>query len=230
MYEVSKCAPQEALRDLDRAFKNFFRGIKKDTKIGFPKFKRKGYNDSFRLTGTIRVFEKSVQLPRMGRLRLKEKPAIVGRILSVTVSRKANRWFVSFTVEQEKPQPPPVSGSRIGVDLGVRTLATLSDGTQFDNPGPLTKRLRKLRRLSKQISRKQLGSKNRRKAVIRLSQLHWRISNIRKDRLHKITTHLAKNHSQIVIETLNVTEMVRNKRLRRAIFDVGFFEFRRQLE
>jgi putative transposase len=230
MYEVSKCAPQQALRDLDKAFTNFLRGRKNGTKIGFPKFKKKGHHDSFRLEGSIRMLDKAVRLPRLGRLRLKEALQIQGRILSATVSRKANRWFISFIVEQKKLKPPPVIGPRIGVDLGIVSLATLSDGTVFANPRALSSRFRKLRRLSRQVSRKQKGSKNRRKAVIRLARLYWRISNIRKDTLHKVTTYLAKNHSQIVIEDLGVKGMMKNKRLRRVIADLGMFEFRRQLK
>jgi putative transposase len=229
MYEVSKCAPQEALRDLDKAFASFWRGRKKN-QIGFPKFKKKGRNDSFRLYGSIRVFEKTVQLPRLGRLRLKEEPQIQGRILSATVSRKADRWFVSFCTEEEEIIPSLVTGPRIGVDLGITSLATLSDGTVFDNPRALPRMLRKLRRLSRQLSRKEKGSNNRRKAILRLARLHWHISNIRLDRIHKVTSYLAKNHSQIVIEDLYIKGMMKNKRISRAIADVGLSELRRQLK
>ena len=230
MYEVSKCAPQEALRDLHKAFTNFWRGRKKGKKVGFPKFKKKGRHDSFKLLGTIRLFEKSVQLPRIGKLRLKEKPDVIGRILSATISRKANRWFISFTVEQERSEPVLIEGPKVGVDLGIKSLATLSCGTVFENPRPLPRKLRKLRRLSRQVSRKQKGSKNHQKAVIRLSMLHWRISNTRLDCLHKLTTYLAKNHSQIIIEDLNIQGMMKNKHLSQVLADVSFSEFRRQLE
>ena len=230
MYELSKCAPQEALEDLERAFANFWRGRKKGVKIGFPKFKKKGHHESFRLKGTIKIFEKEVQLPRLGRIRLKEKPEILGRILSATVSRKADHWFVSFCVEQEIPIPSPINGPSIGVDLGINKLATLSDGSVFENPRSLHQNLRKLRRLAKQLSKKEKGLKNRRKAIIRLARKYWRVRNIRVDILHKITTYLANNHSQIFIEDLYVQGLMKNKRLSREISDVGFFEFRRQLE
>jgi putative transposase len=229
MYQVSKCAPQEALRDLDKAFANFWRGKKNGIKIGFPKFKKKGQKDSFRLYGTIRVYQKATQLPRLGLLRLKEEPRINGRILSVTVSRQAERWFVSFTVEQELPLPVPIQGPGIGVDLGISSLATLSNGTSFENPRALSSKIRKLRRLSRQVSRKPKGSHNRRKAVIRLRRLHWRISNIRRDAIHKLTTYLAKNHGQIVVENLRIESMMKNRWLSRAIADVSFYELRRQL-
>ncbi|MFX1540471.1 MAG: RNA-guided endonuclease InsQ/TnpB family protein [Promethearchaeota archaeon] len=230
MYEVSKCAPQEALRDLDKAFANFWRRRKKNLEVGFPKFKKKGQNDSFRLYGSIRLFEKAVQLPRLGRLRLKEVTNVRGRILSATVSRKADRWFVSFNVEQEHFTKPRIIGSKIGVDVGITSLATLSDGIMFDNPQGLPRKLRKLRRLSRQVSRKQKRSRNRQKAVIKLARLHWRISNVRKDALHKLTTYLAKNHSHIVIEDLCVKGLMKNQQLNRAIADVSFYEIRRQLE
>ncbi|MHA1587312.1 MAG: RNA-guided endonuclease InsQ/TnpB family protein [Candidatus Thorarchaeota archaeon] len=232
MYEVSKCAPQEALRDLERAFKNFYRGLKSGKRVGFPRFKKRGVHDSFRLTGTFRFVDRMIQLPRLGRIRLKEKRKsyFKGRVLSATVTRRANRWYVSVTVEMEIAIPEPPSGGPVGVDLGVKTLATLSNGTTYSNPRILEKKLKKLRRLSKSLSRKKRGSKNRERARLGLARLHLRIFNIRQDTLHKITTYLAKNHSQIVIEDLYVSGMLRNRKLSRVIADVGFYEFRRQLE
>ncbi len=232
MYETSKCAPQEALRDLHRAFQNFYRGLKSGKKIGFPRFKRRGVRDSFRLTGIIKFHERAIQLPRIGTVRIKEMRKIYysGRILSVTVRRRANRWFVSVTVEEDLLDPQPVRGAPVGVDLGVKTLATLSDGNTFANPRALGRRLRKLRQLSKNLSRKQKGSKNREKAKLRLAKMYLRVFNIRQDTLHKLTTYLAKSHGKVVIEDLLVSGMLKNRRLARAIADVGFYEFRRQLE
>ena len=232
MYETSKCAPQEALRDLHRAFQNFYRGLKTGKKVGFPRFKRKGIRDSFRLTGIIKFHERAIQLPRLGKIRLKEKRKIYyrGRILSATVRRRATKWFVSVSVEEDILNPVSNTGTAVGVDLGVNTLATLSDGTTFANPHALRKRLRKLRKLSKSLSQKQKGSKNREKAKQRLAKMYLRIFNIRQDTLHKATTYLAKSHSKVVIEDLCVSGMLKNRRLARAIADVGFYEFRRQLE
>jgi len=229
MYDVSKCVAESALRDLEKAFVNFWRSSKNGIKIRFPKFKKKGRNDRFRLYGSIRVIEKAVQLPRIGSVRLKELPQIHGRILSATISRKADRWFVSLCVEQEIPSPPQITGERIGVDLGVRSLATLSNGRKIENPQALLRKLRKLRRYSRKVSKKKRGSKNHTKAIIRLARLHWRISNIRKDALHKTTTYLAKNHSQIIIENLGIKGMMKEQKISRAITDMGWGEFRRQL-
>ncbi|AEJ42019.1 RNA-guided endonuclease InsQ/TnpB family protein [Alicyclobacillus acidocaldarius] len=229
MYEVSKCAPQEALRDLDRAFQHFFRGLKEGRRVGFPRFKKKGRDDSFRLTGSIRVLDNAIQLPRLGRIRLKEKPHVEGRILSATVKREADRWYVSLSAETEIPDPVPPSGEPVDVDLGVSWFLTLSDGTKIEAPKPLARYLRRLRRLSKRHSRKKPGSRNRRKSALALARLHRKIRNIRQDFLHKVTTELAKTKRVIVIEDLHVRGMVQNRTLARAISDVGFGEFRRML-
>ena len=200
--------------------------------MGFPQFKKKGVRDSFRLTGTIRFEGRKIQLPRIGKVRVKEKRDVycIGRILSATIRRRADCWFVSVTVEEQVSDPTPPNGQEVGVDLGVRALATLSDGTVIANPRALGRNLRKLKQHSKNLSRKCKGSKNREKAKLKLARTYLRIFNIRQDTLHKLTTYLAKNHSKVVIEDLCVSGMMRNHRLAGAIGDVGFYEFRRQLE
>lgn len=232
MYEVSKCIPQEALRNLDNAYGLCRMAKKAGRKARLPKFKKKGRaRDAFAFTtGAIRAEGTYVVLPRMGRVRIKEPAVLDGRILRATVTRDADRWFVSFTVEQEVPDPQPPAGSAVGVDLGVSRLATLSDGCVFENPKPLQSRLRKLRGLAKELHRRNKGSNNRKKSADRLAKAYWRIGNIRRDALHKATTHLAKNHGEIIIEGLNVQGMAGSRYLARAISDVGFGEFRRQLE
>lgn len=232
MYEVSKCIPQEALRNLDNANRLYRMAKKAGRKARPPKFKKKGKaRDAFAFTtGAIRAEGAHVVLPRIGRVRVKEPAVLDGRILRATVSREADRWFVSFTVEREVPDPQPPAGSLVGVDLGVSRMATLSDGRVFENPKPLQSRLRKLRRLAKELHRRRKGDNNREKTAQKLAKTYWHIGNIRRDALHKATTQLAKNHGEIVLEDLDVQGMVRNRHLARAISDIGFGEFRRQLE
>jgi len=230
MYEVSKCAPQEALRDLDRAFRNFFRGLKQNKQIGFPKPKKKGRHDGFRLTGTIKTHSKVVQLPRLGKTRLKELSDVKGEILSATVSRQADRWFVSLTVEEEIQNPLPVEGECIGIDLGLTSFITTSEGIKTLPPKPLTQALKRLKRLSHKHSRKQKGSKNRKKSAFCLARQHRKVSNQRRDFLHKLSTQLAKTKSVIVVEDLNVKGMIRKKNLSRSIADVGWANFIQMLE
>lgn len=245
MYEVSKCAAQEALRDLDTAFTHFFRKValkkqgKHKGKCGYPKFKsKKKAIGGARFTGSIRVYHDAIQLPRLGLLRLKEKnylPMNV-KIGSATISEKAGRWYVSICVHEEQAEPQPATGPVIGVDLGIKTLAVLSDGRTMMNPKALRTRLKQLRRTSRRHSRKQKGSKNREKSRKRLACLHRKIAHIRQDALHKATSSIvartkpdAERPSVIVLEDLNISGMLKNRRLSRAVSDVGFYEFRRQI-
>lgn len=244
MYEVSKCAPQEALRNLDQAFAHFFQRVelKKRGKlkgpVGFPRFKsRKAGLGSFRLTGSIHVFEDSIQLPRLGRLRLKERgylPTSNVKILSATVSERAGRWFVSVQVEEEVPDPTLARGEPIGVDLGVKTLAMRSDGISYENPKALDEARKKLRRLQRKFARQQRGSRNREKTRCQIARLHYRIANVRRDALHEATSGIvaktkpdAERPRAVVIEDLNVSGMLQNHCLARAIADVGMYEFGR---
>lgn len=230
MYEVSKCAPQEALRDLDRAFQNFFRGLKLGQKVGFPTYKSKGNRDSFRLTGTIKVQGKKLKLPRLGTLTLKEISQPLGAILSATVSKEADRWYVSLTVEQEIPEPDLVVGEAIGIDMGLSCFAACSNGDKLYAPKPLESNLKKLRRLSRRLSKKVKGSNNRKKAKLKIARLHRKIRNIRKDFLHKTTTKLARTKSVIVLEELHVQKMLTKRHLSRKISDAGWNECNRMLE
>jgi putative transposase len=232
MYEVSKCAPQEALRDLERAFRNFWNGRKAGRGTGFPKFKKKGTNDSFRLTGSINVKDRRhIQLPRLGILKTKEKTdKFKGDILSATVRREADRWYVSLTVETERPHPVPVQGETVGIDVGLTTFLAQSDGKKIDAPKPLQKVLKRLVKAQRQHCKKAKGSSNRKSSAFRISRIHRKVRNIRSDFLHKTSTELAKTKSVIVIEDLNVKGMMQNRKLSRHIADVGWGELRRQLE
>lgn len=238
MYEVSKCAPQEALRNLDNAFAHFFRRVKLKQqgklkgRLGYPTRKsRKRGLGGFRLTGTIAVFSGAIQLPRLGRVRLKERnylPTTGVKVLSATVSEQAGHWYVSVQVEQERAVPIN-TGPVVGVDLGVKALTTLSDGTVISNPKPLKRRLKKIKRLHRALTRKPKGSNNRKKAARTLGKEYRKVGNQRTNTLHQVTTLLAKTKSVIVIEDLHVAGMLKNHHLAQAISDVGFAEFRRQL-
>ena len=245
--ENSKCAYQEAFRNLERALSDFVRskkGLRKGKRLGFPKRKKKGKaRDSFRLTGAVRCAGNTVTLPRIGIVKTHE-PADrlasrledgTARILSVTVSRTAQRWFASFTVETESGQPRAHArpGSAIGIDLGVKTLlagvGNAGNVTGVTGPRPLRAALRRLRRASRAHSRRQPGSVRRRKAAGRLARIHARVANVRADALHKATTKLAAAYETIVVEDLNVTGMIANKKLARAVSDQGFGAARQML-
>ncbi len=225
-YDVSKCAPQEALRHLDSAYKKAFK-----EKKGLPVFKKKGIRDSFYLEGNIRTENNKIKLPVFGWVKMSETFDLAD-IKNVTVSKMAGHWFAAFKVPYAIA-PKQTKSNPVGVDLGIKTLATLSEGTIFENKRPYKKAKRKLaiaqRKLSKKYKKGQPQSKNYKKQQQKVAKIHYKIACIRKDSLHKLTTHLAKNHSEIVIEDLNVSGMSKNHKLASAILDGGFYEFRRQL-
>jgi putative transposase len=245
--ENSKCAYQESFRDLDRALREFTRsknGQRRGKRLGFPRYKKRGRcRDSFRFTGRIRCDRATVTLPRLGTIRTHESTRKLARrledgsarILSATVSRTAQRWHVSFTVEVERDMPGRHArpGSVIGIDLGVKTLLTGADDEghliSVAGPKPLGSALRKLRRASRAHSRKQPGSANRRRSAARLARIHARVASVRADALHKASTSLARRYETVVAEDLNVAGMTRNRRLARAVYDQGFGQARRML-
>ena len=234
-YDCSKTAFQSGLINCDRAFQNFFIRCKKKIKgkKGFPKFKsKKNESQSFRLDGSIYLTDNShIKLPRIGKVKLKECGYIPidAKIKSVTITHKCCKWFVSCLVESDIKILSPTD-RKIGVDLGIKMLATCSDGTVFENPKALKFNLRKLKRKQRQLSRKKKGSQNYKKTKLKLSKLHNRISNIRKDSSHKATTQIIRENQTIVLENLKISNMLKNHCLAQAISDMSANEFRRQLE
>ena len=240
--ENSKEAYSSGLEALAKGLSNWSKsrlGDRKGRRVGFPRFKSKDRTTPrFAYTtgsfGLIQGDPKALKLPRIGRVHCMENVAErVGgaRVLRMTVSRRAGRWCASLTVERDTPAAVrPPTGGAVGVDLGVKTLATLSDGTVIENPRCLAASERRLKRAQKALSRKAMGSKRRAKAMAKVARLHARVANQRSDAIHKATSWLASTYSDISIEDLNAAGMARNHRLAKAVSDAAFGEFRRQLE
>lgn len=233
MYESSKCAPHEALRNLDKAFAAFFLRCKKGAVVkGFPRFKsRKRGVGSFTLTGSFVVTERTIRLPKIGNVRMKEHGYFPtdARITSATISERAGRWFVSIRTD-EPERAIPTGTESLGVDVGIKSLAVLSDGTVFENPGALKSAERKLKRLQRSLSRKKKGSQNRKKAALMVARQHYRVSCVRKDSIHKATSAITKRAAVIGIEDLNVAGMKKNHCLAKVVSDASMSEFLRCLE
>jgi putative transposase len=214
--------PQEYLRALRTAWDRCFKKNR-----GAPRFKKNGHRHSFTLEGAVKVQGKNkIQVPLMGILKTYERlPQVLTK--SATISRTANRWFISFRVDVERQIS--VSDSIVGVDLGIKALATLSTGEVVLGANSYTKSAAKQSRMQRLNRHKVKGCNNWKKSQIQIARLHKKIANIRKDTLHKLTTLLAKNHGTVVIEDLNVSGMLANHKLAKSIASLSFFQWRCQL-
>lgn len=240
--ENSKEAYSYGLEALAKGLLNWSksrRGDRKGRRVGFPRFKAKDRaTPRFAYTtgcfGLIQGDPKALRLPRIGRVHcMEDVTARVSdaRVLRMAVSRRAGRWYAALTVEREdKPVTQAPKGGAVGVDLGIKTLATLSDGTVIENPRCLAASERRLKQAQKAVSRKTMGSNRRAKARAKVARLHAHVANQRLDAIHKATTWLAETYSEISIEDLNVAGMAKNHHLAKAVSDAAFAEFRRQLE
>lgn len=227
-YDVTKYASQQPFIFLQQAFSRFFKKTSR-----YPRFKKRGVNDSFYIGNDhIKVEGNRIKIPKLGWVKMRESLRFTGKLVSATISRIANKWFVSLQVVIDEPRQPCESQACVGVDLGIKRLATLFDGQSEERePGskPLKRLLKKLKREQRRLSRKQKGSQNREKQRIKVALLHYRIRCIRQDTLHKLTTKLTQRYLSIGIEDLNVKGMMSNRKLARSVADMGFYEFRRQL-
>lgn len=238
------CHPlQHALKDLEKAYKNFF-----EKRADFPKFKRKGSSDSFRYPDPKQIkldqANDRIFLPKLGWLRYRNSRDVLGEVRNVTVSQSGGKWFASIQTRRETEQPLPEATTAIGIDVGIARFATLSDGGFIAPLNSFKKHQQRLARYQRRMRLKVKFSNNWKKAKARVQRIHAGIANARKDFLHKATTTISKNHALVCIEDLQVRNMSRSSKgtierpgknvrqksgLNRAILDQGWGEFRRQL-
>lgn len=228
MLDVGKTCCQYPIHNVEAAYKKMWK-----EKSGYPKFKKKGVKDSFVAVENKKNFKQKdgkIWIPRLGWVKCHEDLRFEGKVNNVVVTKRAGMYFAAVNIETNKTTTISENQTVVGVDLGIKTLATLSDGTVFENPKALKSNLKSLKRLQRGLSRKVKGSNNLKKQQQKLAKKHYKVSCIRSNALHQATSYITKNYSTIVLEDLNVKGMSKNRKLSQAISDVGFSEFRRQIE
>lgn len=229
--EVDSKALVQTLRNLDRAYQNFFRRVKQGGVPGYPQFKRRSDNRKSYRTQKASVLDGKIKLPKLGDVKCRGEYPVDGRIISATVSQEpSGKYFCALCYTDAVVPVFPETGESVGVDLGIKDLAITSDGDKYPNGKYLAGSERRLKHLQRALSRKQKGSANRNKARLKVAKLHERIANQRRDCIQKTTTDLIRRYDTVCIEDLNVSGMEKNHHLAKAVTDASMSEVRRELD